>query len=71
MRAHSSQKIHFPWNKEEKLVPYFFFREYNLYFKKILNPFKVVYHPVSCLLPLHICVYLQGGFTGPILIFGC
>ena len=53
MRAHSS--LNFPWNMEEKLVPNFFFREYNLYFKKTLNPFKVVYHPVSCLLHLHIC----------------
>ena len=47
-------KIHFPWNKEEKLVPNFFFREYNLCFKKTLNPFKVVYHPARCLLHLHI-----------------
>ena len=28
-------KIDFPWNKEEKLVPNFFFIEYNLYFKKL------------------------------------
>ena len=27
-------KIHFAWNKEGKLVSNFFFREYNLYFKK-------------------------------------
>ena len=54
MRAHSS--LNFPWNMEEKLVPNFFFREYNLYFKKTLNPFKVVYHPVSCLLHLHIYI---------------
>ena len=27
--------IHFPWNKEEKLVSIIFFREYNLYFKKL------------------------------------
>ena len=47
-------KFHFPWNKEEKLVSNSFFREYNLYFKKSLNPFKVVYHLVSCLLHLHI-----------------
>ena len=40
-------KIYFPWNKEEKLVSNFFFRENNL-FQKNLNPFKVVYHPVSC-----------------------
>ena len=59
MRAHSS--LNFPWNMEEKLVPNFFFREYNLYFKKTLNPFKVVYHPVSCLLHLHTnCVKLFG-----------
>ena len=50
-------KIHFPLNKEERLVPNFFFREYNLYFKKTLNPFKVVYHPVSCLLHLHITLW--------------
>ena len=29
-----------------------FFREYNLYFKNTLSPFKVVYYPVSCLLHL-------------------
>ena len=29
-----------------------FFREYNIYFKKTLSPFKVVYHPVKCLLHL-------------------
>ena len=32
-------KILFPWSKEEKLVPNFFFREYNLYFKKNFKPF--------------------------------
>ena len=45
-------KSDFPWNKEEKLVSNTFFREYNLYFKKTLNPLKVVYHPVSCSLHL-------------------
>ena len=49
-------KIHFPWNKEEKLIPNFFFREYNLYFKK--NPFKVVYHRVSCFWHLHKYIYI-------------
>ena len=46
-------KIHFPWNKEEKLIPNFFFREYNLYFKK--NPFKVVYHRV---INIYIYIYI-------------
>ena len=47
-------KLHFPCNKEEKLVLNSFFREYNLYLKKkTLNLFKVAYHPVSCLLHLH------------------
>ena len=32
-------KILFPWSKEEKLVPNFFFREYNLNFKKNFKPF--------------------------------
>ena len=27
-------KFHFPWNKEEKFISNFFFREYNLDFKK-------------------------------------
>ena len=50
-------KLHFPCNKEERLVLNSFFREYNLYLKKkkpTLNLFKVAYHPVSCLLHLHI-----------------
>ena len=47
-------KIHLPWNKEEKLVFNSFFGEYKLYLKKTINPFKVVYHPASCLLHLHI-----------------
>ena len=47
-------KFRFPWSKEEKLVSNSFFREYILNYKTILNPFKVVYHPVSCLLDLHI-----------------
>ena len=47
-------KFHFPWNKEEKLVSNSFFREYDLYLKKTLKPVKVVYHPVSYLLHLHI-----------------
>ena len=42
--------FHFPWNNEEKLVSNSFFSEYNLYFKNPLNPFRVVYHPVSCFL---------------------
>ena len=49
-------KLHFPCNKEERLVLNSFFREYNLYLtkkKKNLNLFKVAYHPVSCLLHLH------------------
>ena len=37
-------KFRFPWNKEEKLVSNSFFREYNLYLKKTLNPFKAVLH---------------------------
>ena len=45
--------FHFPWNKEAKLASNSFFREHNLYFKKTLNPFKVIYHLVSCLLHLH------------------
>ena len=51
-------KLHFPCNKEERLVLNSFFREYNLYLKKktSLNLFKVAYHPVSCLLHLHIKV---------------
>ena len=50
-------KLHFPCNKEEKLVLNSFFREYNLYLKKkTLNLFKVAYHPVSCLLHLHTSV---------------
>ena len=48
-------KFQFPWNKEEKIVSNSFFREYKLY-QKTLNPFKVVYHPVSCLLHLHILI---------------
>ena len=48
-------KLHFPCNKEERLVLNSFFREYNLSLKKkTLNLFKVAYHPVSCLLHLHI-----------------
>ena len=47
-------KFHFPWNKEEKLVSNSFFREYNFCFKKTFNPFKVLCHPVSCLLHLQI-----------------
>ena len=60
-------KLHFPCNKEERLVLNSFFREYNLYLKKkkknkkknkkttttTFNLFKVAYHPVSCLLHLH------------------
>ena len=49
-------KLHFLCNKEERLVLNSFFREYNLYLKKkkTFNLFKVAYHPVSCLLHLHI-----------------
>ena len=51
-------KLHFPCNKEERLVLNSFFSGYNLYLKKkkkkTLNLFKVAYHPVSCLLHLHI-----------------
>ena len=48
-------KLHFPCNKEERLVSNSFFGEYDLYLKKkkTLNLFKVAYHPVSCLLHLH------------------
>ena len=48
-------KLHFPCNKEERLVLNSFFREYDLYLKKktTLNLFKVAYHPASCLLHLH------------------
>ena len=51
--ASQFSKFHFPWNKEAKLASNSFFREHNLYFKKTLNSFKVIYHLVSCLLDLH------------------
>ena len=60
-------KLHFPCNKEERLVLNSFFREYNLYLKKkkkkTLNLFKVAYHPVSCLLHLHIDTLLSSALN--------
>ena len=53
-------KLHFPCNKEERLVLNSFFREYNLYLKKKkLNLFNVAYHPVSCLLHLHMPQFVE------------
>ena len=54
MRTHSSLRFIYLGIRKKKLFLIFFFRKYNLYFKKTLNPFKVVYHPVSCLLHLHV-----------------
>ena len=55
-------KLHFPCKKEERLVLNSFFREYNLSQKKqTLNRFKVAYHPVRCLLHLHIKFEIDTG----------
>ena len=54
-------KLHSPCNKEERLVLNPFFREYKPLSQKTLNLFNGAYHPVSCLLHLHIHKYIDRG----------